>query len=728
MNRLIAFIYYYLIPFLVIFIRQISAQSYDITGTITDSSNKPVEYVNVILLGTDFGDASDLLGNYQIKNIPHGTYTIEFSAIGYKTFRKDSLSILDRSVTLNVVLAEEIIESEEVVVTAGKYEQVKSDLPVSAVVIRGDDILKQNFFSIDYALRYVPGINLTENQVSIRGSSGYSMGAGTRVLVTIDGVPIYTGDTGEIIWEQIPISDIERIEVIKGPASSLYGSTAIGGVINIISRKPSQKPLTFINAFAGIYDKPVHSEWDWSDRTRTYYGMAVTHSNAIDDFGYTVSLRKLFDDSYRKDDFKQRYIGYLKLNYDPASSSSFTLLANYLHMNRGNFLYWQNSRNALVQKEEDQHKTVESDRLFLSLIYEQKISKKISAEIKPSLYMTKFDGKGIEITTAEAFLSRNELLLNVKFSENLTLISGSEFSYANVKSNIFSNPNFYTLSGYSQAEYSGATNLIATIGLRYDFIKLDTLLGGNAVTPKVGLNYKPYDDLILRASFGTGFRAPTPAEVFTTTDVGSGVSVKENLDLDVETSISFEAGFNYSPSQIISFDVALFHTHYENFIEPAFTAEGDIQFENVVEAKLQGIEFITDISFKPEKLSLSLGYTYLWAWNIKEKKFMNYRPRHLLYISALFNPFPFEFSMDFRHWSKVEEIGLELVDLGLIPEGDLRVPVYVFDLRAGYNMVSAGIPITFYLNVKNLFNYNYVELIGNIRPIRNFSLGFNLVL
>ena len=720
--------YFYLLLLCLLTNQKILAQTYSIIGNITDSLKNPLQHINVFLIGTNLGDASDLLGRYRINNITPGIYTIEYSAIGYETYRKDSLYIRDRSITLNIVLKEKVIVSEEVIVTAGKYEQKKSDLPVSAVIIQGNEILKQNFFSIDYALRYVPGINLTENQISIRGSSGYSMGAGTRVLVAMDGVPIYTGDTGEIIWEQIPMMDIERIEVIKGPASSLYGSTAIGGVINIISRKPSSKPLTYIHTFVGVYDEPAHKEWDWSERTRTYYGIALTHSNAINDFGYTLSFKKLHDDSYREDDFKKRYIGYMKLNYDFSIASSISLLANYLHMNRGNFIYWKNSRNVLIQKEEDQNKTVESDRLFLSLIYKQRLSNKVSAELKPSFYFTNFEGKGIEITSSKAILTRNELLINVNFSENLMLISGAEFSYAKVNSNIFSSTNFYTVSGYTQAEFRGIPKLIATVGLRYDIIELDTLLGGNALTPKIGFNYRPSDKLTLRMSLGTGFRAPTPAEVFTATDLGMGVSVKENLNLEAETSLSFEAGFSYTPSQIINFDIALFHTQYNNFIEPAFNNEGDIQFLNLVEAKLQGIEFISDILFDPQKLKFRVGYTYLWAWDIKQNKFMNYRPRHLLYISAVYNPFPFELGLDFRYWSEVEQIGFELVEIGLIPDGELRVPVFVTDLRVGYNLISVGFPVTFYLNVKNIFNYNYIELIANIRPIRNISLGVNLFL
>jgi len=107
---------------------------------------------------------------------------------------------------------------------------------------------------------------------------------------------------------------------------------------------------------------------------------------------------------------------------------------------------------------------------------------------------------------------------------------------------------------------------------------------------------------------------------------------------------------------------------------------------------------------------------------------MNYRPRHLLYISAAYNPFPFELALNFRYWSKVEAIDEELVAVGLIPDGELRVPVYVTDFRVGYNLLSIGYPIIFYLNVKNIFNFNYVELIANIRPIRNISLGVNLYL
>jgi outer membrane receptor for ferrienterochelin and colicins len=702
------------------------SQVYSINGFVTDSSGSPLPNTNIVIMGTNLGAASDENGKYEISNLKPGSYKIKFSAIGYDYQIKEEV-ITDNSIILNVVLNKEIIVSEEVVVTAGKYEQKLSEMPVTVNIIPGRE-LQKNYFNIDDALRLVPGVNMTEEQISIRGSSGYSKGVGTRVLITIDGVPFYTGDTGEIIWEQIPITDIERIEVLKGPASSLYGSTAIGGVINIITKKVTRQALTYIKTYGGFYSKPSYSEWNWQNGTRTFYEAAITHSNSIKDFGYSFSFKKLDDDSYRKDDFKKRLLGYAKLDYNISDLSSISLLTDFLHMNRGNFLYWKDSHNVLIQNEVDQNKTIESNRLFLSLIYKQGFSENISGEFKSSYYYSKFDGHGIVVTTSQADLFRDELLMNFKLPNDIVLISGVEFSYAKINSNMFSNPNFYTTAVYSQLEYKGIKNLAATVGFRYDYIKIDSLLGANAYTPRIGINYSFSDNLIWRGSFGTGFRAPTPAEVFTTSDVGLGITVQENLNLKPETSVSFETGLKYIPSRYIDFDLAVFHTNYDNFIEPQFTSASEIQFINIIKAKIQGFEVVTDVSLIPNKLKLSAGYTYMDAMDTKLNKALKYRPRHLLYLNAEYNPAPFEFRVDFRFWSRVEEIDNEIVELGLVPDGELRVPVYLLDLRAGYNFIIGEYPLNLYVSAKNVLNYYYIEFIGNLRPLRSYSLGLNIYL
>jgi iron complex outermembrane receptor protein len=274
------------------------AQTFEIKGTITDFLGNPLPRVNVIVIETKTGDATDLEGNYSIKNVSPGTYTIEFSIIGYETNRMTNILVENQSVVLNTILKEKPVESEQVIVTASKYEQKISELPVSAEVMDAESISKKNFTDLEDVLRYVPGVNMTDDQISIRGSSGYSRGAGSRVLLAIDGIPFYTGDTGETIWEVIPLTVLRRIEIIKGAASSLYGSTAIGGVINVITKDISPKPSVYLKTFLGFYDEPAHDEWDWSGKVRLFNGETISHSNRFGDFGFSASFTRLEDLGY----------------------------------------------------------------------------------------------------------------------------------------------------------------------------------------------------------------------------------------------------------------------------------------------------------------------------------------------------------------------------------------------------------------------------------------------
>ncbi len=708
------------------------AQTGTVKGRVVGVDGLPIVGVNVIILETNYGAASDDRGFFEIDNIPLGKYDIQFSAISFQKKTIENLTVNTINAPLKIVLREQAVQTEPIVVSATKYEQKQEDLTVSTTIIQPEFISRKNFTEFDDVLRYVPGVQMTLDQVSIRGSSGYSKGAGTRVLVAIDGVPLYSGDTGDITWEMIPLTDIERVEVIKGPASSLYGSTAIGGVINIITKKSAKNPITHVMTYAGAYDKPKYDTWQWYDGYRTFYGFGVAHSNSIGKLGYTLSIKKLENAGYRENDFSNRYLTYANLNYNLDTNNTFSLLVNNLMMNRGNFLYWKDSRNALVPKDEDNGNTVKSNRWFLSLIYNHNFSKSFSTQLKSSYYRTYFEGKGIEITTSTANLYRNELIGTWKAGNDFILTTGGEFSYAHVNSNIFSSPNFLSGGAYTQAEYKGIDKLIATAGVRYDYIKLDTLNGANAVTPKFGLNYKLSNNIILRASIGTGFRAPTPAEVFTTAAVGGGVNVVQNPDLKSEKSLSFEVGSLYKCSPDLSFDMAFFQTEYEDFIEPNFIPIDSgrtyaVKFINLPKARIQGFELDVDWDIVPQLLKLTGGYNYLWARDLTLHRAMKYRPQNILTTSLQYSPYPFDFGLDFRYLSRVEEIdSLFIKPLQVVVDGDKRVPIYVFDLTAGYNFFISTVPAKVYLNVKNLFNYYYVEFIGNIAPLRNVSLNFDL--
>ncbi len=701
-----------------------TAQTGILSGRIINEKAEPIFGASVVVVGTSIGTLANEFGVFEIQNIPIGIYSIQVSAISYEKQTITNVQINEFARPLNVILKEALIQTEQIIVSAGKYEQRVQDLTVSTAVLQPEIISKKNHLTFDDLLRHVPGIQMNLEQVSIRGSSGYSKGAGARVLVAINGLPIYSGDNGDIVWEMIPVADIERVEIIKGPASSLYGSTAIGGVINIITKATVKKPITNFRSYFGTYDKPSNKVWDWSGSYRQFYGTELTHSNSYEKLGYTFSFKKFDNDSYRQNDFTKRYLGYIKLNYDFSEQNKLTFFANYLSMNRGNFLYWKDSRNALVPKDEDNGNTVKSNRIFTGLIYHHHFSEALTTEFKTSYYRTKFTGYGLEETTSVADLIRGEALANYKASDEFLVTAGIELSHANIASNIFSNPTFMGGAGYAQAEYKGIPNLILTAGLRYDYIKMDSTSGKNAVTPRAGLNYKFTKDLILRASAGTGFRAPTPSEVFTSTAIGGGVSVIENPNLTYETSFSFEVGTHYT-MQNISIDGAFYQNDFKNFIEPNFTENGnDIQFVNIPKARIQGLELVSDWNIVPSTLTFSIGYNYMWSRDIEKNKSMKYRPRNTVYTNLHLSLASFEFGVDFRYLSRVEEI--DPMMLIVVVDGEIRVPTYITDLMAGCNFFVMNIPAKVYVNAKNIFNYNYVEFIGNLAPIRNYSLSFEL--
>lgn len=701
------------------------SQTGKLSGYIVDQFGNPLVGANVMISELSIGSATDIDGAFEIDNINYGKYVLEVSFVGYQK-QSVNINFNESYQPIRISLIEEAIQTGQIIVSAGKYEQRVEDLTVSTTVVPPDVIDDRNFTNLGDVLRYVSGFSMADEQPSIRGSAGYSLGAGSRVLVAIDGVPMYTGDTGEIVWEFIPLTDVEQIEVIKGPASSLYGSTAIGGVVNIITKKAPKKSIVHFSSHGGFYDNPSVDLWKWSKTTRTFYGYSLTHSNSLGNFGYSISYRRTNNDGHRENDHNKRHLFYTKLSYDFNDNTSLTFIGNYLAMNRGQFNFWKDSRNVLRPPDADRDQIVVSDRYFGTLLLKHKFSEKFSIQVKPGVYSSDFEGRGVEITESNALLLRNEIISNYSPHKDWTFVIGTEQTYANVSSNVFSSPKFFTGSGYLHTEFRGIPKLTTTLGVRYDYIKIDSVDAANAITPKLGLNYKLFDDVILRGSIGTGFRAPTPAEVFTTVSIG-GVDIKKNTDLTYETSLSFEIGAIYKPLPNLYFDAAFFQSEYDNFVEPNFINDEDglaIKFINLPKARIQGAELVSDYEIIPGLLDFNIGYTYLWSQDLETKKSLKYRPRHRVYASFNYSPYPFEFGIYYRYWSRIEEIDETIVQppIELIVDGNLRVEVYVWDLSAGYNFNLFDTPLKISANVYNLLNYNYVEFLGNLQPLRNFSL------
>ncbi len=684
--------------------------------------------VNVRLQGTVRGTTTNVRGEYRIGDVPAGRRTLVFSIVGYLREIRPDVSVEEgKETVLDVAMTQSAIQSEQVVVTAGKREQSLQDVPVSISVLDAAEIRERNSTSLEDALRYIPGVNMTGTQVNIRGSSGYSLGAGSRVLMLLDGIPFLAGDTGELNFESIPMGQVDRIEVVKGASSALYGSNALGGVVNIITRPIPEIPETTVRTYGGMYNSPAYGQWDWSDKSRFFNGQSFSHMRRVGDLGVSVFFSRQTDDGYRQNDYRRRYNFLMKTREDFSSSGSVTLNFGLAYQLMGQFLFWRNVDSALITPLNHQSDNIKSTRYFLSGLYNTPFSDHLLFTVKAMWYHNDwgFQQSGDpERTESLSDGARVEALSTLLLGASQTLTCGVDGNIDLIGGDMFGDRRIGGLALFAQDELKPLDDLTLTLGARFDLQTVGLTGEGGQINPKVALLYKPAAGTALRASFGEGFRVPSLPEAFV--EAGStGLLAVPNKDLKPERSKSYEAGVSQSLGDFGSIDVAVFRSDIDNLIEPGLFVVGSdlqIQWRNVTRASVQGFETSFQASFFDDGVLCNLGYTYVYPRDLTENDILKYRPRHIFHCDVRGKIGWLSASADFRFVSRIERIDDELVDAGVIPDGDQRVPIYVTDVRLGADFSITGIPLSASLIVNNLFQHNYVELIGNVMPPRTYVL------
>src|SRR5207244_7718857 len=187
---------------------------------------------------------------------------VRVAHIGYASvFDTLTLGAAD-SVERNFFLRPAAVELQpQVVVTAAKRSQLLDQAVTSVAVLEQPDIARRAITTVDEAVDKAPGVQFLNGQVNIRGSTGYVQGWSSRVLLLVDGVPANQGDRGGINWDLVPLDRVERVEVVKGAGSSLYGSAALGGVVNLLTRDIAPGFHARLRATGDRPAKPPHAAW-----------------------------------------------------------------------------------------------------------------------------------------------------------------------------------------------------------------------------------------------------------------------------------------------------------------------------------------------------------------------------------------------------------------------------------------------------------------------------------
>jgi iron complex outermembrane receptor protein len=331
------------------------------------------------------------------------------------------------------------LQSDPVIITANKREQSLQEVPVSVATVTARMIAERNNITLDDALRYIPGVNVLSDQVNIRGSSGYNRGVGSRVLVLLDGMPYITGDTGEINWESIPMFEVDRLEVVKGAGSALYGSSALGGVINVITKESPSTPELRFRAFSGLYDKPRYAEWDWSAKPRFNSGLVMSYAGKAGAISYLVSAGRTVDESYRENDTYHRWSLFGKLKYDLSGTQSLTVSGNYLDRSHGNYFWWRSLAEATRPPESQLNGVVNSHRGNVSLAYKEFLSDKLFYTAK-AIYFGNFwrdDSSGRVNNVSASHLFSFDVQATYDLNSSNVLTFGIAGNYDKVNANLF---------------------------------------------------------------------------------------------------------------------------------------------------------------------------------------------------------------------------------------------------------------------------------------------------
>ena len=313
------------------------------------------------------GAVSNINGEYEIK-LPEGGVDLVFSYVGYEDVLMPIVINKREVITKDVYMKESTKLLEEVVVSAGRFEQKLSDVTVSMDVVKAGDIARQAPTDISSTLRTLPGVDIVDKQPSMRGGSGWTYGVGARSQILIDGMSTLNPKTGEINWNTIPLENVEQVEVIKGASSVLYGSSALNGIINIRTARPGLTPKTRFSAYVGVYGDAENDKYQWSDksfwkddkysvkpilrgsllsgiRNPIYEGFDLSHSRRIGNFDVSGGINLFTDEGYRQQGYNKRFRMGGSLTYHQPDMGmkllNYGFNVDFLSNQYGDFFIWR---------------------------------------------------------------------------------------------------------------------------------------------------------------------------------------------------------------------------------------------------------------------------------------------------------------------------------------------------------------------------------------------------
>lgn len=674
------------------------AQTGSIKGTITHAG-QPVPLATVIVPQLGLTIAADDNGNYEISNLSNGIYELVITFVGFTPVRQ-KVSVTGSAVTLHISLEEENTTLEEVVITGTMKEISRTDSPIPVEIITQKLFKKNPTATLFEAVGMVNGVQPQLNcNVCNTGDIHINGMEGPYTLILIDGMPIVSALSTVYGLNGIPNSMVERIEVVKGPASSLYGSEAMGGIINVITKSPVKAPVISADVFTtswGEVNTDAAGKFNIGTATSLLGINYFTYNSRIDNNG----------DNFTDVTLQDRISIFNKWNFQRKDYRVFSLAGRYVYEDRwGGEMDWSKKWRG---SDSIYGESIYTSRAELIGLYQLPLTEKIYTQFsynrheQNSWYGNTPYMASQEVAFVQAYWDKqlgqgHNFLLGASMRYTVYDDNTPATASADGSSNA---PQYIPLPGvFIQDEWTINKKHMLLGGYRFDHDKNH----GSVHSPRVAYKYSPNTANTIRASFGTGFRV---VNLFTE-DHAALTGAREVVIAEaLDPERSYNANLNYvlkvpSDNLFFGLDITGFYSYFTNKIVGDFdTDPNKIIYDNLNgHAISQGVSLNTDLTFNfPLKILAGISYMDVYQVENNMRSVQLHAPKWSGTFVASYG-LPKNYSIDLTgNWY-----------------GPMRLPVLPNDYRPEY---SPWFCIT-NLQLTKKFDYG-LEFYGGIKNLLDF--------
>ena len=562
------------LTFLLFFICTISnaSNTFTISGEVTTQNGEAIPYVSIYLKETSKGAVSAIDGTFVIENIEKGSYTLIASFTGYKAVKKQLL--VDQNIIINISL-EEIELLNEVVITGTQKPVKRLESPIPVEVYSATFLKKNPAPNIFEALQNVNGVRPQINcSVCNTGDIHINGLEGPYTLVLIDGMPIVSGLSTVYGLSGIPSSLIDQVEIIKGPASSLYGSEAVGGLINVVTKHPDNAPLLFFDSFGTNweeYNLDLGLKAKVNDKTSMLLGVNYyNYSNPIDNN----------NDNFTDVTLQDRISVFQKWDFKRSQNRVFSLAGRYFYEDRwGGELQWTPKNKG---GDEVYGESIYTSRFEIIGNYQLPTNNKMFVQFSYSDH-DQNSVYGDTYYLAQQRIGFGQLTwdYSTQKSDWLFGLSGRYNFYDDNTSVTKTADEVFIPSLFIQNEITLSKKHKLLLGGRYDYDNRH----GSIFTPRLAYKYTPTEDDVFRINAGTGFRV---VNLFTEEHAALNGAREVVIQNELNPEQSYNVNLNYlkkmytKKGRILGWDISAWYTYFTNAILPDYdTNPNQIIYDNL---------------------------------------------------------------------------------------------------------------------------------------------------